>query len=278
MFQLVARAPEGQLLFRTHVESRALWACIIAAFPEALSLVLMPNHVHIDLLHDDPGHRMRHMMAAFARWRNHFRGEQGPVWDPSPAVRTPNDSDHARRLRRYTLLNPVRGHLVSDPLEWPWSLHREWVGFGFTPGFSAKPGAAAFHRYISKDETNLTGSALPVGNYDVVKVADVTDAVCGVTRSFSHELRRRGPARTLFLQTAWAHDLCDVPLLATTANCHRSAVYRAVEGVTRRGGPSADSQLTACISAVGDPRFYALGDGDLRRTLVWKRTKYGAMY
>lgn len=278
MYQLVARAPQGQLLFRTNVEARALWACIIATFPEALSLALMPNHVHIDLPHADLGGRMRDMMAAFALWRNHYRGESGRVWEPYPAVRQPNDADHARRLRRYTLLNPVRAKLVGDPLEWPWSLHRECVGFGFTPGFGVERGAAAFHRYVSQDETNLTGSKLPVGTFGGVKVADVVDAVCGVTRSFAAEIRRRGTAGTMFLKTAWAHELCNVPLLAAVANCHRSAVYRAVDGVSRRGGKTDDPQLAACILAVGDARFSALDEGDLRKSVSWRKSKYAGMY
>lgn len=278
MYQLVARAPQGQLLFRTHLEARALWIFITTAFPEALSLVLMPNHVHLDLPHDDPDDRLRDVMSAFARWRNRHRGESGPVWDAHPHAIKPADAKHARRLRRYTLLNPVRGLLVSDPLSWPWSLHRECVGLGFAGNFPTEPKVAAFHLYVSRDnDTKSPGSSLPVGTFGDVKVGDVVDAVCGITRCFVGEILRRGRPRTLVLQTAWAHDLHNVGVLAATVGCGVRAVYDTVEGIRGRGSRYDDPELVACMRAVGDPRFHALQEGDLRKSIDWNKSIYRNM-
>lgn len=279
MFQLVARAPKGRLLFRTHLEARALWQCLTEAFPEAQSLVVMPNHVHLDLPHDDPDGRLGAAMRAYARWRNHHRAERGPVWDHAPPAHQPADAEHARRLRRYTALNPVRAHLAPDVLAWPWSLHREHVGFGFSPGFMPERAPERLQTYHSRDQdTNPAGTALPVGQFGTVKLGEIVDAVCGVTRSFANEIGRKGRPRTLFLQTAWAHDLCDVDALAALAACQSRTVYDAAAGTTRRGTRSGEPDFVACVRAVGDARFYPLEAGDLRRTAAWQGTKYRTMW
>lgn len=277
MFQLVARAPLNSLLFRTHVEARGLWVCLTDGFPEARGLLLMPTHVHLDVPHCDPSDRLRDAMSAFARWRNHLRGESGGVWDPHPEARTPNDAAHARRLCRYTYLNPVRAAMAVDPLEWHWSLYRERLGLGFTPGFSPDANPRRLHRFVSENEVTMQGTPFPSGTYDVVKYGEIIDAVCGVTRSFVGEILRRGRPRTLFLQTAWAHDLCDVGVLAAMAACTPDTVYKTVRGVTRRGGKRVDRELTACLLAVGDARFSPLFPGDLRATDQWQRSKYWRM-
>ena len=93
MFQLVARAVPGTLLFRSHAEARALWTLLVARFPEAVSLCLMPNHLHVDLPHDDPAGGLSDVMGAYARFRNHSRSQVGRVWEKRPETRTPEDGD-----------------------------------------------------------------------------------------------------------------------------------------------------------------------------------------
>lgn len=279
MFQLVARAPEGRLLFRTQVEARVLWTCITERFPEALTLILMPNHLHLDTPHPDPDDRLADAMRAYARWRNHHRHESGEVWDVHPPAKVPADAQHARRARRYTLLNPVRAKLCTDPLEWPWSLHRELVGFGFTPGFSLESRPVRFHDYVSRDKDfNPNGSALPVGCFNAVKLGDVIEAVCGVTRCFSDEVLLRGRPRTLVLRTAWAHEIFDTALLAAQVGASQRTVQRVVVGTPSRGGRFLDRELAACVRAVGDGRFTSLETVDLRQTLAWRKSIYSAMW
>jgi hypothetical protein len=42
----------------------------------------------------------------------------------------------ARRTVRYIHLNPCRGELVSRPLAWPWSTHRDRLGLAVRPAVS----------------------------------------------------------------------------------------------------------------------------------------------
>ncbi len=275
MFQVVARALPGTLLFRSHAEARALWTLLVARFPEALSLCLMPNHLHVDLPHDDPAGGLSDVMGAYARFRNHSRSQVGRVWEQRPETRTPEDADHARRLQRYTLLNPTRAGLVADPLAWPWSSHRDLVGLADSPLLERAPHAGRHHAWVSGDPSvHPAGTPLPRVLWHDVEWGMVIDAVCAVTRSFPHELQRRGHARTLALKTAWAHDLRDAGALAAAVGVERRGVHAAVDGVPPRGAKFADPALAACVTVVGDARFSALFLGDLRGVGGWARSKY----
>lgn len=96
-----------------------LWRHLLEALPQALSLVFMPDHIH---LMAGPGAlpTTRRILAAFtARF--------GPRFDlcaPQPA----NSPAIATRQIRYGFLNPVRAQLVDDPYAWPWSTLRDLVG------------------------------------------------------------------------------------------------------------------------------------------------------
>lgn len=275
MPQLVARAVPGTLLFRTNEEARALWNRLVSMFPEALSLCLMPNHVHLDLPHEDPSGNLSVVMRAYALWRNHHRGARGAVWEPRPEVRTPEDGDHARRLRRYTLLNPCRGKLTTDPLTWAWASHRDLLGLARTPLIERVRDDEYHHSWVSSDySTDTGGTALPRTHWGYTDWGMVVDAVCAVTRTFAYEVQNRGPARTLAVKTAWAHGLRDVAQLAAAVGLLRRAVNDIVEGVPARGADFADPVLAACVRVVGDSRFSALATGDLRRTEQWMRSKY----
>lgn len=278
MYQLVACAPKGRLLFRTHVEARALWACIISAFPEAIGLVLIPNGVHLDLPAADRVDRLTDAMRGYAVWRNHYRGESGQVWQVHPKTSESTDGGRLRGLRQFTSLNLVRAGLVGDALEWPWSLYREQVGFGFTPGFRPDSSLPSLHEMASRGVgTKSEGTCLPRGTLNAVNVGEVIAAVCGVTRSFADEILSRGRPRTLTLQTAWASYYCDVGKLAEAVGCSPRAVRNAVAAVPSCGRVFGDAELAACVSAVGDTRFYPLFRGDLRTTPEWQQTAYAGM-
>lgn len=272
MFHLVARARPGTLLFRTHVEARALWDIVVRTFPELIALCLMPNHLHLVLPHADPGGRLADAMRAFARWRNAGRGVTGPVWDEAPGAKELPDASHVRRTVRYVALNPCRGGLVSDPLAWPWSTHRDAVGFALDPVVPVHATPDRHQRFVSADDTvNAAGTPLPATRHEPTSWPEVVDAVCGFARAEAHQVQQRGPARNLALRTAWAHGLRDVGALAIGAHCDRSSVFRAVAGQPDRARLLADPALDACVRAVGDPRFCALDPRDLRLTPRWGR-------
>lgn len=271
MFHLVARARPGNLLFRRWVEGRALWASLARAFPEQEASCLMPDHVHLVLPHADPGARLARVMSGYARWRNRHRRARGPVWATHPAPEAISDRDHLRRTVRYVHLNPCRARLVTDPLAWPFSTHRDRVGFAAPPVVAAVPDPPRFHQWVSADPTvALVGTALPTTRYEPATWAEVLEATAAVYRCPTHEVYARGPARVVAMQAAWVHGLRARAELAGLAGVDTVTVWRAVRGVPERGA-RVDGVLGAVVRAVGDPRFFDLHAADLATTAAWAR-------
>ena len=228
-------------------------------FPEALALAVMPDHVHILLPHDDPGSRIGSFQSAYARWRHGHRGGSGSVWRPAGDPRVINDVKHLRRTIRYVHLNPCRSGLTRDPLTWPWTTHRDAVGFAHPHVVPEQPDVARFHEYVSKDDTcSPLGTPLPTLRFEAFHWFAIRDAVSAVCRVHVDELTLRGPARTLALKTAWIHGIRDVELLGKALKVRPACVYRTVHGLPGRGAHLADPALAACVRAVGDPRFAPL--------------------
>ncbi|MFZ5481508.1 MAG: transposase [Myxococcota bacterium] len=270
MFHVSVRARKGSRLFRTWEEGLALWRILARTFPELVALCIMPDHIHLLLPHGDPERRLTHALAAFARWRNARRGEHGVVWaDHAPPEALP-DPLHARRTHRYVHLNPCRKHLVADPLAWPLSTHRDAVGLAAAPIMARERDPERFHRYVSADPTvDVAGSELPGVTFGDPRLEDVVAAVSAVCRVPTDDLLVRGPARTLALKTAAAHGLRDGAVLAARFAVDTRTVQRTTRRTPNRGARLADEALSACVRAVGDPRFAALDAGDLRRLPTW---------
>jgi hypothetical protein len=134
-------------------------------------------------------------MGSFARWRNHARGERGPVWQTHPAPQALPDVQHTRRTIRYVLLNPCRAGLVADPLAWPYSTHRDAVGLAVPGVRRIEREPERFHRWVSADGTvDVAGTALPVVGWGSASGAQVAGAVGSVCRALPEMLARRGPA------------------------------------------------------------------------------------
>jgi hypothetical protein len=270
MFHVPVRARKGTLLFRTWEEGLALWRILVRTFPELVALCVMPDHIHLLLPHGDAARRLTHALAAYARWRNAHRGERGTVWDVCPAPEELPDAQHARRTHRYVHLNPCRKGLVADPLAWPLSTHRDAVGLVADPVVARENDPERFHHYVSADpHVDVVGTALPGVTFGDPALEDVVAAVSAVCRVVPDALLRRGRPRTLALATAAAHGLRDASTLAHRFRCDADTVRRAQAGVSPRGARHADPALTACVLAVGDPRFRALGADDLRRLPTW---------
>ena len=258
MFHHVARSEEGPL-FVTYIEGAALWWRLVDAFPEAIAIAVMPDHVHLVLPHDDPGGKLGAVLSGYARWRHRHRGGSGPVWRPLGAPRVINDPKHLRRTIRYLHLNPCRSGLTRDPFTWPWTTHRDSVGFASPPVVPQQADPARFHDYVSKDDTcSPMGTPLPTVRFETFDWFAIRDAVSAITRTHVDELTLRGAPRTLALKTAWIHQVRDVDLLCDALGVSKTTVYRVVADLPQRGAHLADPALAACVRAVGDPRFGSL--------------------
>lgn len=265
MQHFVLRAREGTLLWHTWREAAALWQRVAAAAPGAAAICVMPDHVHV--LH--PRDIRAPLLGAarrYARWRNTRRGERGAVFRPLGAAVIAAGAVKRRRDERYIHLNPCRAGLVSDPLAWPFSTHRDAVGLAVGAARPAAPDPVAYHRYVSGDpHVAVSGTELPevtpwVGASEAALVR-VEAAVSALTRTPAPGLRRRGPARTLLIRAARTLTTASAPEIAAFVGVTARTVHKTARHY--------DHAVALVDRVLGDPRFRGLGPEDLRRG--WRR-------
>ncbi|MCB9683542.1 MAG: hypothetical protein H6735_00715 [Alphaproteobacteria bacterium] len=249
MFHLVARSADGRFLFRTWVEGLALWRRVLRVAPRTVALVVMPDHLH--LLHaSDNRLELAQALSGYARWRNRARGERGRVFEPLPSAIPIGTGDKRSRAIRYVHLNPCRARLVSDPLAWPLSTHRDALGLALPAAIRAHADPEDFHRYVSSDPSvNVDGTELPKAG-EAPDPERVLQAISALTRTPVAQLRCKGPARNLLVGAM--RELCpEQPV----SQVHRTTAWR-----RRSIGVPTDR----VVSVLADPRFAPLQHGDLR--------------
>lgn len=269
---LTARSTPNTLLFRDHVEGRALFDLVAGAFPDADAFCLMPDHIHVIVASDEAGGRLHRVMRGFARWRNTRRRETGVVWAPAPPPEAVRDGHHLRRTIRYVHLNPCRKELVADPLEWPWSTHRDMVGMAIRPVVPRTREPSRFHAFVSGDPSvAVEGTPLPEESWGTARWETVRDGVASAGRLTREDLASRGVARTLAVQAAWLLQVRDVEAIGTDLGLSPSSVWRIAATTPTRASLAREPALRACLRAIGDSRFSPLWEGDLRRAPGWER-------
>jgi hypothetical protein len=250
-----------------HAVASWLWPRLRRAFPDALAVVLMPNHPHLVTLSTDVAasrQRFKNVLTGLRRSNNVGSCIR---WEPLPPAEEVADSKMANRVVRYVALNPNRAGLVRDPLCWPWSTHRDAIGAIADPwvspvqlarelGRSSHEFAERFHAYVSSDPsvcvtgTPLPQSALP-GAVAEHPLATLIEAAAAATRGVPADIQRRGATRTLFLQLASQHGWRDTAQLAALCRISVRAVHKQRRAAVHAGLPAA--QL--CL---GDPRLRVL--------------------
>lgn len=270
MFHLVAHAAQGRLLFSDAREATALWSIVAAHFPELIAATLMPDHVHL-LVPSEPGLRLGHAMSTYTRWfEHHRRARSVSLWTAHPAPELVPDDSHARRTVRYVLLNPCRAGLAADPIAWPWSTHRDRVGFAAAPVGPVESLRARFHAYVSGDPAvAVGGTPLPQLQHRAFALDEVAAAVIAVFRVSPEALTTRHPARSAFVRAAWVHGNHDTGELADATGLTRRRVEKLVSNLPLRGSELADPALAAVVAATGDARFY--GWPRLAASPGWRR-------
>jgi REP element-mobilizing transposase RayT len=91
---------------------------------------LMSNHYHLAIRTgsvslDRP---MRSLQQRFTRHFNVRHQTFGPLWQGRYRAKLVEDQRYLDQLLAYIHLNPVSAGLVDDPVEYPWSGHREILG------------------------------------------------------------------------------------------------------------------------------------------------------
>ncbi len=263
-------ASDGRLLFRTWREALALWDRL-ARGPAICAAVLMPTHLHAQLVDRDQQQLLFDVLRGYALWRNAARGEHGPVFRHDEKPTPIRGRAHIERTRRYIHLNPCRDGYAADPLAWPFSTHRDVVGLAAWPVCRPVHDPVRFHAYVSSDpEVKVRGSQLPSGSAPSSSISAelqrVFAAVSALTRSTAGALAEHGPARDLFIRAARA---------LTRAGSSQIARLAGVDGSTVRRCPRRSDALIERVALVmGDPRFPLLWDGDLRNLSTWSQVRH----
>lgn len=145
-----------------------IWPTLKDLFPDALGAVLMPNHMHLILPSHIEVQQIHGILGVMSK-----KLRIPALWQPIKEVETIPDRLHLRRIVRYIALNPCRGKLCSDPLEWIWSTYRDVMGASVNPwvddlrlskalGETARGFRVRFHAYVSGDPSvSINGTQFP---------------------------------------------------------------------------------------------------------------------
>ena len=241
---LVATTRGGDRSLIWPERARWLWDRLRANLPEALSNLVMPDHLHMVA---GPGMRPR-LRRVLSSFTVRF-GVQFDVLEPqvasSPAI--------AGRMICYGFFNPVRAGLLDDPLAWPWSTLRDLVGAvaqTWTPigrvasvlGLRADACVRALTSLGEHRSAPLRAGPIGAASWDAVQ-----DAVMSALRlSDVAEILEPRPRR-LFVQACYAVGKPHQLALAERLDCSERSI--------RRDRAGRDAALDAVLRCLGDARL-----------------------
>ena len=91
---------------------------------------LMSNHYHL-LLETPRGNLpqiLHHLNTSYTNYFNAKTGREGHLFQGRYRAILMDKDHYAMELSRYIHLNPVRAHMVKDPLLYPWSSYKDYAG------------------------------------------------------------------------------------------------------------------------------------------------------
>lgn len=257
---LTARMP--LYLFRAPLLAAWVFTRLRELFPFALAVCVMENHIHVLLWVQEPEVAQRAFVGLLGSITRRA-GQRRNLWE----IAEPSEIVDRQKLFtnvRYVHLNPCRAHLVRDPLEWPWSTHRDVVGAIADPWLTAERLADAlgmpregfareFHRRVSDDSTvAIGGTPFPaparVTEFASQPLERIVKAACAATRSPRGAIRHAGAARNLTLRLAWRNGWRQTSLLAKLIGCSENTV----RARAREDDPSGFLAAQLCL---GDDRL-----------------------
>lgn len=126
---------------------------------------LMTNHLHllIEPLVSTISTVMGVLLTRYAKYFNRRLGRAGHVFEERFRSYSCLTDAYFQRSVRYIHLNPVRAGLVTDPADWPFSGHREYLSPGHRRLIDAGPllpmlgGEAAYRQFILEGMSDGVG-------------------------------------------------------------------------------------------------------------------------
>ncbi|MCD6679550.1 MAG: hypothetical protein LT102_02675 [Burkholderiaceae bacterium] len=249
LLHLVARVASGARPFRRRRACTDLWRRIARNF-DVVALALMPDHVHL-LAQIDNETALRTFGRVLSAFRLAMRATAMPElafeWEPlPPPEKVQRDRRHIARTIRYIHLNPTRDALCSDPLEWEWSTHRDWIGAVARPcvdrnrwaramGKRTSSCTAWLHQYVSADPS--VARSLPPADVEPFlrsarKDASIDALLTAVPQALRSDRvlpRKFGVAeRRLFLLSAARWTRYSATELARHVGCHPTSAQRTI--------------------------------------------------
>ena len=132
---IIQRGNNRQPIFastRHYEDLLALLAENAAKFSVAIhAYVLMTNHFHLLATPETADGLPQMMQAVGRRYVRHFndsQGRSGTLWEGRYRSTLIQTERYLLACMAYIDLNPVRGGLVADPRDYPWSSHRHYIG------------------------------------------------------------------------------------------------------------------------------------------------------
>jgi hypothetical protein len=228
-----------------------LWDRLRHNLPDALSCLLMPDHLH--LVAPPGGHeRLRRVLAAGTR-------SLGIRFDVMSAE-TANSSAIAARMVRYGLLNPVRARLVDDPWRWRWSTLWDLAGAAH-PTWTDRDAVARVLRIPAVRLLEQLASTADQRLFQLASEPVLTATFEGLVRASAAALRwtesevlARAHGRRLVVQAAATLRLPGVRGLAERFGCSERTLYR---DRSRR-----DPALDATLVCLADSRLLGVAIPD----------------
>ncbi len=95
----------------------------------------MPNHLHlvVQVAREPLSRIMQNLGFRYTRWVNKKQSRTGHLFQGRYKAVLVDADSYLLELVRYIHLNPVRAGLVKDPVEYPWSSHRAYLGLEELP-------------------------------------------------------------------------------------------------------------------------------------------------
>lgn len=96
-----------------------------------IAYCLMPNHYHFLFRLESNGQLAPFIQRLFNSYTQAFNRQQnrtGTLFESRAKSKYVDTDEYVLHFSRYIHLNPVEAGLVAEPVEWPYSSYKEWIG------------------------------------------------------------------------------------------------------------------------------------------------------
>ena len=132
---VIQRGNDRQPIFRDDADRQRLWDLLLEHTQRLKvavhAYVFMDNHFHLLLTpqtEDGLPQLMQAVGRSYVRYFNTRHGRTGTLWEGRYRSSLIETESYLLSCMAYIELNPVRGGLVGDPAQHPWSSYRHLIG------------------------------------------------------------------------------------------------------------------------------------------------------